>query len=73
MKLKLNTFSRGKKEVEVKDIFEAVKTLNNFIDKEFIPSSDMNKGFGDVILDKKKICEISYNGMVIDMEKRFLK
>ncbi|MFA6023551.1 MAG: hypothetical protein WC781_05675 [Candidatus Pacearchaeota archaeon] len=72
MKLILNTLKR-KKEVEVKDIFDAVKTLNKFVDKAGIKSSDMDFGFGNVLLNNKQICEISYNGMVINMEERFLK
>lgn len=70
MKLILNTLSRGKKSLNPKDIISAVKYLNYFVDTLHITSSDMDYGFGDLYIKNHKIATISYNGMIIEMEKR---
>jgi hypothetical protein len=73
MELILDNTIFGKVRFGVKDIAQAVKTLNTYIEKTRIASSEMDCDFGSVYADTnsdKKIAEISYNGHVIELIRR---
>jgi hypothetical protein len=75
MILKLNNMrdNGAERTAEVTDLIDAIKTLNTFVDDLNLGFSELDCGFGDLFEDwGEKVCEISYNGLVINMEKRLI-
>ena len=70
MILQLNNTKYGNIKKMVFDIREAVKVLNTYVDKTGLCSSEMDYGFGVVTDERKILCEISYNGKIVEMSER---
>jgi hypothetical protein len=73
MELILDNTRFGKVRFGVKDIDQAIKTLNTYVNKTSLTSSEIDCDFGSVYADTnsdKKIAEISYNGQIIELTHR---